>query len=135
MPEAATKILIIEDDIELCQTLQQNLNDLGNYEVAICHDGKAGLELAVSFQPHIIFLDIMLPGLSGTDVAESLKENPQTEKIPVVFTTGLVQHNEVDRSGTIGGRYYLSKPFHMDDVTAKIREVLNDTLKEGSNEA
>ena len=118
------KILIIDDEIEICKAVELFLKETEAYEPLFATTGNEGVQLAKQFKPDLILLDMLLPDISGTDVAMELKENPETLSIPVVFMTGLATEEDL----LITDHPYnhiLPKPFSAEDVIIKIEEVLN----------
>ena len=117
---AKKKILAVDDDGVVLKLLEQHLSDEG-YEVFTAKDGFEALILAKTKLPHLILLDIMMPGLDGTGVGEKLKENPQTRNIPVVFLTSLVSKGEeLSHGSMIGGHVFIAKPYER----AKLLEII-----------
>lgn len=120
----ATKILIVDDDEKMLKLYSAILVKEG-YEVLTASDGQKGLDLATSSNPNLILLDVMMPGMDGGQVCESLSENVKTKNIPVVFLTSLVKEEEVEEGGGgIGGREYLSKSTPKDKFVARIKGIL-----------
>lgn len=123
--ERPHRILVIDDDKNLCQSLKRNLEHAYRWHVSFALNGKDGLTLAKSQSPDLIFLDVMMPGMGGGEVAEALLESPLTKDIPIVFLTGMVDKAQVEEcGGEIGGRRYLAKPTSLEEVAAMVRSVL-----------
>src|ERR1022692_3542870 len=114
------RILLIDDDVELCSLLAELLKREG-FEVQAEHDGARGLERAVSGQFDMIVLDVMLPRLDGFEVLRQLR---QSSMIPVLMLTA--RGEDVDRivGLELGADDYLSKPFNPRELTALIRAIL-----------
>ena len=105
------KIVIIDDEEDFCFFIKRNLEATGNFEVAASSSPKEGLKLAESFHPDLILLDILMPELSGTQIAETLKNNNDTKNIPIVFVTAVITEEETDIKGNfIKGNHVLAKP-------------------------
>ena len=125
MEHKKIKILIIDDEEKIGQLLKKSLMEIANYEVMTSNDGRDGLLLAKQFQPDAILLDVVMPRISGDEVAYQLLEEPQTAKIPIIFMTGLIREEEANaNSQQIGGRHSLAKPLHINQVVEKIKQVL-----------
>ncbi len=119
------RILIIDDEIDFCYFLGKNLEDTNEFEVEISYSGEDGLKKIKLRRPDLILLDVMMPGVSGSDVAAELKNNEATRDIPVVFLTAIVQEQEVQKSqNLIGGWYYIAKPVKMDVLLKLIKELV-----------
>lgn len=116
----AKKILIIDDEEHFCRALKKML-EMRTFQVYTATRGDEGIRLAKLHKPDVILLDIMMPGIAGTQVAEELSEIPDTQSIPIIFVTAIVKGEEVKkRGGTIGGRVFVSKPVMMDELIKKI---------------
>src|SRR5574342_1177550 len=125
-----THILVIEDEVQIARVLKVELEYEG-YEVAVEHDGKAGLETALQSKMDLILLDVMLPGLSGIDVLRRLrKENCNT---PVILLTA--RNTTFDKVAGLdqGANDYVTKPFEIEELLARIRACLRNTPKNGES--
>ncbi len=89
------KILVVDDEANITHSLRRTLKATGKYEVKEENSGKHAYESALKFQPDIIILDVMMPGISGGAVAEKLQDNDNLKQIPIVFLTGILEQNEV----------------------------------------
>jgi DNA-binding response OmpR family regulator len=120
------KVLIVDDEEDFCFFMKMNLESTGKFEVSVCSDSNKSVKKAIEYQPDIIFLDIMMPGMSGSEVFDELRDNVRTQDIPVIFLTALVKGEETERnSNIIGGRYFVSKPVQMDNLVKLINKVLS----------
>lgn len=118
---AQTRILIIEDDPDMSMGLRDNLEFEG-YEVLSSSDGEAGLELAREHHPHCILLDIMLPGMDGFEVCQRLRE--ERIRVPIIMLTARGQEIDKVRGLELGADDYVTKPFGVQELLARIRAVL-----------
>jgi len=117
------KILIIEDDIALANSLSAFLSC--DYEIILAATGEAGLVKAVENQPDLILLDITLPGKNGIEILKELKSNPQTDDIEVLVLTNIGEPEIVGKIFNAGGRQYLIKSdWSLDAIAKKIKEVI-----------
>jgi DNA-binding response OmpR family regulator len=115
------RILLIDDEEDFGFFVKLNLEKTGRFEVTTTTSGPKGLILASKERPDLILLDIIMPELSGGDVAEQLLESPETATIPVLFITAIASRTEVQsQQGTIGGRSFIAKPVTPDELMAKI---------------
>jgi two-component system phosphate regulon response regulator PhoB len=115
-------VLIVEDEKDLAGLLAFNLEKEGY--VATCeHDGKSGLERALLDIPDLILLDLMLPGLLGTDICKELRKDQRTAHIPIIMITA--KGDEIDRvvGFEVGADDYIVKPFSMREVALRIKAV------------
>ncbi len=114
------RVLIVDDDAELCELVGEYLTPEG-YQMEAVHDGTRGLERALSGEHAIVVLDIMLPGMSGLEVLRRLRER---SRMPVIILTA--RGDDVDRivGLEIGADDYLAKPFNPRELLARIRAIL-----------
>ena len=103
-----TKILIIEDDESLVKLIEDSL-DAAKFEVILALEADEGLDKAVTEQPAIIVLDVLLPGKSGFGCLEKLKSHKATKNIPVVILSNLGQDEEIKKGLKLGAVDYLVK--------------------------
>ena len=115
-----TKILIVDDDVELCELVGEYLSREG-FEVEAVHNGDKGLERALSGEHVLVVLDLMLPGMTGLDVLRRLRGE---SRAPVLILTA--RGEDVDRivGLEIGADDYLPKPFNPRELVARIRAIL-----------
>ena len=117
------KILIVDDVPENLTLLATILSQEG-HEVRRAPNGQLALSTAPRFQPDLILLDIMMPGLDGYQVCEELKANAETRHIPVIFLSALNEAFDKVRAFTVGGVDYITKPFQLQEVLIRIRHQL-----------
>jgi len=127
------RILLIEDERDIQELLQYNLEREG-FELASCLEGIAGLDMARKLKPDLILLDVMIPGIGGKEVCRRLKADASTEPIPVIFLT--VRSEEIDKmiGFELGADDYITKPFSLRELIARIRAVLKRALPRPSKE-
>ena len=116
-------ILIIEDEEDLAELVAFSLEKEG-YRTSIAHDGKSGLDKARNDSPDLILLDLMLPGLLGTEICKLLKSSDKTSGIPVVMMTA--KGEEIDRvvGFEVGADDYVVKPFSTRELVLRVKAVL-----------
>jgi len=121
------RILMVDDEPALTRMVKLNLENSGDYEVRTENEGSKALAAAKEFKPDLIFLDVMMPDMSGDEVAVQLKEDPQTANIKFVFMTAIVTKAETGAEGAnIGGNTFLAKPVKTEELIATIERVLSD---------
>lgn len=113
-------ILIVDDTPNNLEVLSESLADAG-YEVAIATNGEAALNLLNHTSVDLILLDVMMPGLNGFETCNRLKANQQTQGIPVIFMTALSDSDDKLKGLNLGAVDYITKPFHREEVLARIR--------------
>ncbi|MFZ5722954.1 MAG: response regulator [Pseudomonadota bacterium] len=112
-------VLIVEDDADFAKILGQLAEDYG-LESVVCEDGESGLEYARKYRPSAIILDVGLPGISGWDVMEKLKDDPRTRGIPVHFLSGDDQRGKALKMGAID---FLTKPVNKDQIVNAFHKI------------
>ena len=122
------KILLIDDEEDFCFFVKLNLEQTGKYEVFTATNGSSGLIMASREHPDLVLLDIIMPEMSGGQVAELLADNPKTKDIPVLFITAIASRSEVQsQEGVIGGRRFIAKPVTPAELMHKIDPILDNT--------
>jgi CheY-like chemotaxis protein len=117
------RILVVDDDIISQNMLRSTLADAG-YSAVIASGGEEGLRKAQETPFDLIILDIMMPGMDGGEVANLLRTDPRTEKIPIVFLSSLISEDE-EKIGTRKDlRSFLSKPYNRDKLLNEIGRYL-----------
>lgn len=114
------RILIIDDDDELAQLLCDYLTPY-NFDVSCCHDGESGLEQAKTLNFDLILLDVMMPKLNGFEVLKALGTNFHT---PILMLTAKGDNNDKVLGLELGADDYLAKPFHHQELLARINAIL-----------
>ena len=122
------RILIVDDEPGITQLLRLNLEKTGNYTVRAENDAEKVLGAAIEFKPDLLMLDVMMPGMSGGELAGKLRNTRTFKTLPIVFLTAAVKQHEVDaRDGVIGGFPYIAKPLNVKGVIEIIQKNLPDT--------
>jgi DNA-binding response OmpR family regulator len=116
-------VLVADDDDDIRQLLAIRLRR-GGYEVITARDGEAALELAIEESPVAAVLDVVMPKLSGIDVAGMLRADAATRDIAIVLLTASVREEDVHRGYAAGADAYLRKPFDSRELLAAIEEAV-----------
>jgi DNA-binding response OmpR family regulator len=119
-----TKVLVIDDEAPIRLLCRVNLEAEG-MEVLEAENGPEGLERAVSEQPDVVLLDVMMPGLDGWHVAEELLEDERTRDIPIIFLTARAEFRDRARGLDIGGIDYVTKPFNPLELAPLVDSLLD----------
>ncbi|WP_117212843.1 response regulator transcription factor [Allorhizocola rhizosphaerae] len=125
MPEAS--LLVVEDDPNILELLSASLRFAG-FDVRTATSGSNALAAAAEQRPDLVVLDVMLPDVDGFDVIKRLRA--EGERVPVVFLTARDATDDKIRGLTLGGDDYVTKPFSLEELTARIRAVLRRTTGE-----
>ena len=121
------RILVVDDEPALTRMVKLNLERTGNYEVRTENQGSMAVPAAREFKPDLIFLDVMMPDMSGDEVSAQLKEDEELSQIKFIFMTAIVTKDETENMGTnIGGNEFLAKPVKTDELIATIERVLGE---------
>ncbi|HAJ25994.1 MAG TPA: hypothetical protein DCG53_01895 [Syntrophus sp. (in: bacteria)] len=119
------QILMIDDEEPFSFFVKLNLETDPRFKVTTALRGDDGLKLAKSIKPDLILLDIMMPGMFGTEVAEKLLEDPRTKDIPIIFLTAALKKDEADEmDGRIGRREFIAKPITKEELVIRIEATL-----------
>lgn len=117
-----TRILVVDDEQDLCEVLQFNLEAEG-YEVDTAESAEAALRLDLSSYS-LLLLDVMMGEMSGFDLARTLRQRAATARTPIIFITAMEGEEAMVRGLDIGGDDYIRKPLAMREVLARVRAVL-----------
>lgn len=119
-------ILAVDDDLKLLIALQKRFESIG-YRVLLATNGSDALSRAREERIDVISLDVGLPGdVNGLSVAESLKKDPQTAGIPIIFITGEASDDFKRKCAAVGGKYFLAKPYDPDLLLQVVRGVFGE---------
>ena len=121
------RILVVDDEQDLCEILQYNLETEG-YEVHTANSAEEALRLPLE-NYDLILLDVMMGQMSGFQMALKMKENPVTSQVPIIFITALEGEDSLVRGLNIGADDYMVKPLSLREVKARIKAVLRRSMK------
>ena len=126
------KVLIVDDEAEICELIQMTLEMNGFSQIRIVKDGKSAINAAEFWLPDIILLDLMLPVIDGLSVCKILKNNPMTANIPIIIITAKSTPTDIVVGLELGANDYVTKPFNNQVLLARIRNQLRQTTVEQS---
>ena len=118
-------VLVVDDDEESIQIISTMLLERG-YTIRTARDGRSALESVRQQQPDVILLDVMMPGLHGMQVLDTLKLDPTSASIPVVMVTARAHDRDLLAGYERGADYYVTKPFTARQIVYAIGLVLGD---------
>ena len=121
--DARPTLLLVDDESTNLHVLRHTLQD--QYRLLFAKEGDTALTLAATEQPDLILLDVMMPGLSGYEVCEQLKNTPQTAQIPVIFVTAMREESSEQKGFDLGAVDYIVKPISPAIVRARVRTHLS----------
>ena len=118
-----SRVMMVEDEIDIQTIARLSLEVLGQFTVKICSSGPEALASAPDFVPDLILLDVMMPGMDGPTTLTALRAQPATANIPIIFMTAKVQTHEVAQYQAIGALDVISKPFDPMTLSATVRAI------------
>ena len=124
MPPAT--VLVVDDDPVILKLLEVNF-EMEGFQVVRAADGAEGLERAREVLPDIVVLDVMMPRMTGYEVAKALREDNGTAHIPIIFVTARAQSSDVERGMELGVEDYVTKPFDPLDLIDRVNALLART--------
>lgn len=124
-----TRVLIVDDDVNLSRLSAMILENSGSYEVLTEKDSRRGLAVARQFRPEIMLLDVDMPHKDGGDLAREMKSDPVLRDVPVLFLTGLLSKSEAgEREIECGGMPFLAKPVMPEVLLASVRKLVGSAV-------
>ena len=127
-------ILVVEDDLDIRELISFNLQNEG-HQVFEAKDGEAGIDKAREKLPDLILLDLMLPGIQGLDVCRIIKSDQETKEIPIIMVTALGQEEDIVKGLETGADDYITKPFSIKVLIARVNAVLKRSIKFGEDKS
>jgi DNA-binding response OmpR family regulator len=119
----AKEILIVDDDPNAVIPIQYLMEQQG-YRVMIAERGEDALDLVYQYEPDLVLLDILLPGIDGYEVCEIIRLNPNYRNIKIIFLTALGREVNIARGMKLGADAYITKPYSNTELVAKVSEVI-----------
>jgi DNA-binding response OmpR family regulator len=116
------KILIVDDDTTITNMMKVLMTMEGHQPTAV-NDSTKALDVANSFQPDLITLDLMMPGLTGFELCELLHQDPKFAGTPIMIVSARDDHESKERAMQAGAADYLTKPFGVNDLIQKVEEL------------
>ena len=126
------RILVVDDEEDLCEILKFNL-EIEGYGVDTANSAEEALKLDLP-KYNLLLLDVMMGEISGFKMARMLKKNPETANIPIIFITAKDTENDTITGFNLGADDYISKPFSLREVQARVKAVLRRTGANGTEE-
>jgi len=120
MPQVKARVLVVDDEPRYTQVAKVNL-ELRGYQVLVANDGQSALSLVVSGEPDLVLLDVRMPGLDGYEVCRRIRE---FSTVPIIMLTALAQDADKVRGLDVGADDYVTKPFSIPELLARVRAIL-----------
>jgi len=117
------KILIVDDEPDLVQTIQDRL-EMNGYTVTTAGNGKEGLEKTLREKPDIVLLDVIMPIMDGLEILAALRKHPESKDCAVIMLTARSQRQDIVQARTCGIEDYIVKPFELSELIEKIENIL-----------
>ncbi len=117
------RILYVEDEPDIQTVAKLALEMVGRFTVTICSSGQEALDKVTDFNPDLILLDVMMPGMDGPTTLQNLRSNPSTAAIPVIFLTAKIQPSEVAEYQALGALNVIAKPFDPMTLAEQVRNI------------
>ncbi|WP_238903349.1 response regulator [Clostridium sp. YIM B02506] len=120
-----TKILIVDDEAPIRMLLEQTLEEIEEeFELYRAKDGEEGLKIIVQEKPDIVFLDVMMPGLTGYEVLDKIRDKAELKDIKIILLTAKGSTEEIKMSNRYNIYLYITKPFDPDFILEKTLELM-----------
>ena len=117
-------VLVVEDDTPLLQAYELMFEKAGA-KIRIAHDGPEAVAMLEGEPPAVVLLDILLPGMNGLDVLESMRRNERWKDVPVIVLSNLGQAQDIERSRELGVKYFIVKAnTKLSEVIERVKEFL-----------
>ena len=127
--EALPKILIVDDDASLVDTLWEALSSEGRYKVEVAHDGYEGLIKVGSFAPRLLILDLRMPGLDGFQVCRRVKADPAMQDTRILAITGHGGPHTREQVLEAGADGFLAKPISLNDLHQEVARLIGSAAR------
>ncbi len=115
------KILVVDDEPDVLLLLGERLSKAG-YDVIKASGGQEAIELAQKESPDLVILDIAMPGMDGSEVANTLRAQPETQGTPIIFLTCLFTKQEEKACGhVLGQNFFIAKPYDVNELLSEIK--------------
>lgn len=123
MTQSLQRILYVEDDPDIQQIAMMVLDTIAGFTVRACSSGREAVATAVSFQPDLMLLDVMMPGMDGPETLRELRKFSELAQTPAVFMTAKVQPQEVQEYLAMGALAVIAKPFDPMTLADELRSI------------
>jgi len=115
------RIMVVDDDDDMRQLMELSLRD--DFEVTTARDGLEAVKKIVDYQPDVVLLDVMMPGMNGFHLLQSIRRNPALHQLPVLIVSARASQRDRDHAAQLGATGYIAKPFMPDDLVRSVQAV------------
>ena len=119
------KIFVIDDEEDLCFLLKVNLEETGSFKVFTCSRNTEAVAQVKKVLPDLIISDILMPEISGPEIAKEVRANKRTKDIPIIFLTSILREEEAEECKAVGKEHYVAKPVEVDELVKKIKKIID----------
>jgi DNA-binding response OmpR family regulator len=117
------KILVADDDLEILRLVEAALKPIGATVITAC-DGEEALERLLTEKPTLVILDVIMPGLTGWEVAKYIRAHPEYHQVRILMLTGIGENTNQATSPIMGADDFVNKPFTFEDLASRVRKLL-----------
>lgn len=125
MTKELKRITYVEDEPDIRELAQIVLEDMGGFTLNICSSGAEAVDKSPAFQPDLVLLDVMMPGMTGIETFKKMQEIASLRDTPIIFMTAKAQPQEVEQYLSLGAAGVITKPFDPITLNDEIREIWN----------
>ncbi len=115
-------VVVVDDESDFTEMVKILLEKTGHFEVGVCNFGADAVEMIRGWKPDLVLLDILMPGMDGTEIAGKLREDKDLCSIPVMFSTALVTTKEASQNPLLSKNLFISKPIDGEALVKRVRE-------------
>ena len=123
-PASPNKVLVVDDEANIVVALEYLLHRNG-FETRVARNGEEALVAVAEFRPDLVLLDVMMPGKDGYQVAQRIRDDPQSRATKIVMLTAKGREVEVSKGIAVGADAYVTKPFSTEELVALVKRMLN----------
>lgn len=120
------KVLVVDDEDDMLRLLELTMSNDPRYSLLLARDGETAVQVAIEERPVAIFLDVLMPGIDGFQICQTLKSHPHTKMSKIIMLTALAQDLDRKKAEEVGADGYFTKPFSPMALLEKLDEVLKD---------
>lgn len=127
MTKSLNTILYVEDEADIRTVAQLALETVGGFTLKVCASGEEAVQAGSAFNPDLLLLDVMMPGMDGPSTLAALRQLPAIKDTPVIFMTAKVQPSEIQQYRDLGALDVIAKPFDPMTLANQVRDIWNRT--------